>query len=276
MKKIIIILIIIMVCSIQAFSQKGSTIWGDIFTGQVVTTDEASREITLQYVGKDKTESFVGVLREGYQMKMKDGTARELKISKLAPGTRIRVYYKKISKEVSGQKTSTNAISRIELLGPDEFARMRELMKVEPSTTVTLVESKTIPDADPLRLKIVGDEPVAGEKVMNWVGDWNNEQAKKYGGISLVSDFDQADVTLVIHKGSESLAATVVPIISVFLVIEKSVGLEVTWKNPFLIFTDTTLISPSVSHQRQLENMGLQIGKEIEKRLKFRHKGRQK
>lgn len=275
MKKAIIILITIMVCSIQASSQKGSTIWGDIFTGQVVTADEASREITLEYAGKDKTESFVGVLKEGYQVKMKDGIARELKLSKLAPGTRIRVYYKKTSKEVSGQKITTNRISRIEFLGLDEFARMRELMKVAPSIPVILVESKTLPDADPLRLKIVGDNPESSEKFMNWVGDWNKEQAKKYRGISLVSAFDQADVTLVIHKGSESLVATVVPIISVFLVIEKPTGLEVIWKNSFFL-TDPTLITPSVSHQGQIEGMSLQIAKEIEKRLKFRHKGKQK
>lgn len=275
MKKSIIILITILVCSIQAFSQKGSTIWGEIFTGQVVTADEASREITLQYVGKDETESFVGVLKEGYQVKMKDGIARELKLSKLTPGTRIRVYYKKTSKEVRGQKITTNAISRIEFLGLDEFSRMRELMKVTPSITATLVESKTLPDADPLKLKIVGDSPVSNEKVMNWVSDWNKEQAKKYGGITLVSDFDQADVTLVIHKGSESLVATVVPIISVFLVIEKPAGLEVIWKNSFFL-TDPTLITPSVSYQGQIEGISLLIAKEIEKRLKFRHKGKKK
>jgi hypothetical protein len=275
MKKPIVILIAIMVCSIQAFSQKGSTIWGDIFTGQVVTANEASRELTLQYAGKDKTETFVGALKEGYQIKMEDGSARELKVSELKPGTRIRVYYKKTSKEGSGQKRTTNVISRIEFLGVDEFARMRQLMKVAPSVPVILVESKTLPDADPLRLKIAGDDTVSSEKLMNWVGDWNKEQAKKYGAIRLVSDVEQADVTLVIHKGSESLAATVVPIISVFLVIEKPTGLEVVWKNPFFLW-DSTLITPSVSYQGQRDGISRRSAEEIEKRLKFRHKGKQK
>lgn len=262
-------------CSIQAFSQKGSTLWGDVFTGQVVTTNEASREITLQYAGKDKTETFVGALKEDYQIKMEDGTAHELKVSELKPGTRVRVYYKRTSKEVSGQKRTTNVISRIEFPGVDEFSRMRRLMKVAPSIPVIFVESKTLPDADPLRLKIAGDDAVSSEKLMNWVGNWNKEQAKKYGGISLVSDVEQAEVTLVIHKGSESLAATIVPTISVFLVIEKPTGLEVIWKNSFFL-TDPTLITPSVSYQGQIEGMSLRIAKEIEKRLKFRHKGTQK
>jgi hypothetical protein len=276
MIKTLVTLIAILACSVQAFSQKGSTIWGDIFTGQVVKTDEASREITLEYSGKDGTETFVGSLKEGYQVKMKDGIAHELKVSELTPGTRIRAYYKKISKEVSGQKVKTNLITRIEFLGRDEFAVMRQYLKVEPSTPVTLVESKTLPDADPLRLKIVGDNPVSSSEIIKWAEGWNKREAKKYGAVSIVSESEQADVTLVIHKGSEALAATIGPMISIFLVVEKLTGLEVIWKHPIMMMLEVTSMPTSVSNEGQVKGLGAQITYEIEKRLKFRYKGKQK
>jgi hypothetical protein len=275
MKKALVVVIAVMLYALPAFSQKGSTIWGDIFTGNVIATDEAKREITLQYIGKEGTETFVGALTEGYQVKMKDGSARDLKVSELPPGIRIRAYYKKISKEVRGQTVKGHLITRIEFLGRDEFAAMRRYLKVEPSTTATLIESKTLPDADPLRLKIVGDNAVSKDEVIKWADNWNKREAKKYGQVTVVSDVDQADVSLVIHKGSESLAATVVPVISAFLVLEKPTGLEVIWKNLSTIHP-TGLITPALSHENQVAAIGTRITAEIEKRLKFRHKGKQK
>lgn len=276
MKKTIIIVIAVMLCSVQAFSQKGSTIWGDIFTGHVVKTDEASREITLEYAGKDGTESFVGALKEGYQVKMKDGSARVLNVSELKLGIRIRVYYKKMPKEVRGQKVTTNVISRIEFLGQDELAFMRQYLKVEPSTPVNLVESKTVPDADPLKLKVVGDNPVVNNEVIKWANDWNKREAKKYGEINVVSDFAQADVTLAIHKGSEALAATVVPMTSVFLVVEQPTGLEVIWKYPFYMMPGFPSTVTPLSDEDRMKGLAAQITRELEKRLRLRHKGKQK
>lgn len=276
MKKTIVVVIAVIFCSLQAFSQNGSTIWGDIFTGDVVKTDEASREITLEYAGKGKAETFVGALREGYQVKMKGGGTHELKVSELTPGTRIRAYYKNISKEVSGQKVKANLITRIEFLGRDEFAAMRLFMKVEPSTPVTLVESETLPDADPLRLKIVGDDTAINDEIIAWAGWWNKQQSKKYGEVSIVADLDNADVILVIHQGSESLAATVMPVHSMYLVIEKPTGVEVIGKKLLGVLPQLTSTPTFVSNEEQVESWGALIAQEIEKRLKFRHKGKQK
>lgn len=276
MMKTIFTLIAILGCSVQAFSQKRSAIWGDMVIGHVVRTDEASREITLEYPGKDGTETFVAALKEGYQVKMQDGIAHELKLSELTPGTRIRAYYKKITKEVGGQKVKTNLITHIEFLGRDEFAVMRQYLKVEPSTPATLVESKTLPDADPLRLKIVGDNPVSSSEIIKWAEEWNKREAKKYGAVSIVSDSEQADVTLVIHKGSEALAATIAPMISMFLVVEKPAGLEVIWKHPIMLLLGVSPMPTSVSNEGQVKGLGPQITYEIEKRLKFRYKEKQK
>lgn len=283
MKKAIVLLIALMLCSLQAFSQKGSTIWGDIFTGQVMKTDDASREITLQYTGKDGTETFVGMLKEGYQFATKEGgMEHELQVSELTQGTRIRAYYKKITKEVGGQKIKTNLITRIEFLGRDEFAVMRRYLKVAPDTTVTFVESKTLPEADPLRLRIVGDNPVTSAEILKWAEGWNKREAKKYGAVNLVSDLAQADVTLVIHKGSESIAATMTPTMSGFLVIERPTGLEVIWKTDKLmawqVFAklNSNSVYRSVSNEGQVKGLSVLITIELEKRLKHRHKGKQK
>lgn len=283
MKKALLILIAIMLSALPAFSQKGSTVWGDYYTGHVVKTDDASREITLQYPGKDKTETFVGVLEDGYQSRLKDGVRRELKLSELTQGTRIRVYYKKISKEVDGQRVKSNLVTRIEFLGRDEFAVMRRYLKVDPATPVTVVEFKTLPEANPLRLRIVGDNPVTSDEMMKWAQGWNKREGKKYGEVSIVSDGDQFDLTLVIHKWSDSIIATIMPVMSGFFVFEKPSGLEVIWKSDRLmsyqVFTamnSDTVGQVRVSNEGQVKGAGLLIMIELEKRLKFRHKQKER
>ena len=49
---------------------------GDVWRGVVESSDEATREIKLVNPDK-KPETFVGVLEEGYQVKLKDGTSGE-------------------------------------------------------------------------------------------------------------------------------------------------------------------------------------------------------
>ena len=89
---------------------------GDIWTGEVSVTDDAKREITLVYTGKKKTESFVGVLQEGYKAKLKDGSLAELKVSMLPIGTRLRVYYMAKDRKVNGRKEKFYEIFQIDFL----------------------------------------------------------------------------------------------------------------------------------------------------------------
>jgi hypothetical protein len=71
----------------------------------------------LIYKKKDKEETFVGVLEEGYAIKMKDGSMHELKVSDIPTGTRIKVYYmSKTKKDASGAKTKFNQIIKIRFL----------------------------------------------------------------------------------------------------------------------------------------------------------------
>jgi hypothetical protein len=77
---------------------------GDMWTGQVSAANDSSREITLVYTTSKKTETFVGVLEQGYKAKLKDGTLAELKLSMIPTGTRLRVYYMAKNRKVNGQK----------------------------------------------------------------------------------------------------------------------------------------------------------------------------
>jgi hypothetical protein len=87
---------------------------GDMWTGEVSAVNNANREITLVYTGKKKTESFVGVLQQGYRVKLKDGSLAELKFSMIPVGTRLRVYYMAKDRKISGRKEKYYEIFRID------------------------------------------------------------------------------------------------------------------------------------------------------------------
>lgn len=266
-KKIPLLLIALLACSPQIFPQKAKTIWGDTFTGNVVATNDSSREITLMFSGKGKAESFTGVLKEGYQVKMKDGSFHELKVSELHPSTRIRVYYKETAKNLNGRKVIINIISRIEFLGRDEFAQMRQLLNIDQSTPVTEIEFDTLPEADPLKIKLVSDDPTLVEEFAQWAKEWNRHEAKKYGKVEFVSESAQANIVLAMHRGSDSLAATMVPMVSAFLLIEKPDGFDVLWKRRFAQLELSVPTKEWTSYITLTE-------KEIEQRLKARYKRR--
>jgi hypothetical protein len=125
MNKLLIAPILIVFCIANAYAQKGAAepdyypmgYNGDTWTGEVTATDDIKRKITLSYKKKDKEETFVGVLEEGYAVKMKDGSMRELKVSEVPTGTRIKVYYiTETKKDASGAKTKFNQIIKIRFL----------------------------------------------------------------------------------------------------------------------------------------------------------------
>jgi hypothetical protein len=89
---------------------------GDTWTGAVNAVDDAKREITLAYTGKKKTESFVGVVQEGYKSKLKDGSLAELKVSMIPIGRRLRVYYVAKDRKVNGRKEKFYEIFQIDFL----------------------------------------------------------------------------------------------------------------------------------------------------------------
>lgn len=125
MNKLALILILIVCFSAGIRAQKGTAepdyypqgFNGETWTGEVTSTDDGKREITLTYKKKDKEETFVGILEEGYSVKMKDGTMHQLKVSDIPDGTRIKVYYwTKTTKDASGAKVKFNHIFKLRFL----------------------------------------------------------------------------------------------------------------------------------------------------------------
>jgi uncharacterized protein YfcZ (UPF0381/DUF406 family) len=85
---------------------------GDTWRGEVSAVNDDSREITLVYSTQEKTETFVGVLQEGYKAKLKDGTLVELKVSTIHLGTRLEVYYMPRCERSTSERKNTTRFSR--------------------------------------------------------------------------------------------------------------------------------------------------------------------
>jgi hypothetical protein len=255
-------------------AQKSTTILGDAWTGEVVTSNDTTREITLRHPDKNKTETFVGLLEEGYKLKMKDGSLRELRVSEITPGTRIRVFYKTKQQTVGGQKMKVRSIYRVDFLGRDEYTRLREALKLEPSIPVVLAESSKLPATDPIKIYLAIEQPHVKDSLSQWVSRWNREQAAKYGSLELVSDPGQSDISLVVYWGRDETVMLFPLMIydersgrtrdflpaTAHLVTRESQELKVLWQKFMLL------------SREKLEGSGVLIDKEIEKRMKARSK----
>ena len=273
MKKILTIGFATLIIFNVAFAQKRSTILGDLFTGEVVATDDNTREITIKFEQEGKTETFTGTLVAGYQVKMKDGSPHELKVSEIPSGTRIRVFYKTKEQDMGGKKVKINRISRIDFMGKDEFSRLRMALNLEESTLVAALSEKTaLSTSKPLKLYLAIEIERVKDRFVNWVRQWNKYQAAKYGVLEIVSSVAEADASLVVLKGSEHSLLPIGPLIvgadgelhattliTVFLVSKKNNGLDVLWKQILLTNPD------SESEKGRIE-------REIEKRMKARFK----
>jgi hypothetical protein len=185
-----------------AYAQKAKTIMGDAWNGVVESADESTREIKLVNPDK-KTETFVGILEDGYQVKLKDGTSRELKVSELKPGLRVRLFYKSKTQDVAGRRTKVNSINRVQFLGRDEYTRMRETLKVEPSTPVVDATSRNLPSTDPFKLHLAFEPENLDKGLLKWVEEWNKYESKKHGRVEIVDDMAQADVSLIVIWGKD-------------------------------------------------------------------------
>ncbi|HKR11366.1 MAG TPA: hypothetical protein VJT15_04875 [Pyrinomonadaceae bacterium] len=263
MKRLPLALTLLLFSSL-VFAQKRTTIIGDTWTGLVESTNEATREITIVNPNK-KTETFAGVLKEGYQVKLKDGTSRELKVSELKPGMRVRFLYKSTTLKVGGRETKAKLINRIDFLGRDDYTRLREMLKLAPDTPVSAVESGKLPAKDPLKIYLALQEPELVGAMVLWVDQWNSGQAAKYGRVKIVDDPTQADVSLVGIWGSSDDPVFVISFAGVsaatlYLVSKDNNGLQVLW-------LQRRFMSPDAP-----QYAAASIGKELEKKLKARSK----
>lgn len=199
-------LILLVLTSVPAaFAQKASTAFGETIKGVVVSANEATREITLAYPDKDKTQTFIAVLESGYKQKLRDGTFRELAISELKSGLRLRVFYKQKTEMVNGRKVKVAIIIRIDFLGRDEYTKLREILDLPPSFPVTRVEPATLPAGDPLKIHLSIAEPQVEKRFLRWIKRWNEYDGRKYGRVEVVSDRAQADISAVFFWGTDEM-----------------------------------------------------------------------
>jgi hypothetical protein len=257
------------------YSQKRETILGNAFQGVVVSSNETTREITITYTdtAKNQTETFVGVLKQGYLVKLRDGTQRELQMSEIKPGVRVRVLYKEKSDNVAGKKIKFSQIISVQFLGRDEYTGLREALGVAPSLPVALASSDKLPAASPLKVYVAIHEPYVKERFIKWVGQWNKEQGAKYGSLEIVSELDQSDVAAAFFWGTEDSVA-MLPILgsagdedihefypaTLHLVTKDSEGVKVLW------------LKKAYESRKKIEDAQGQIERELEKRLKARGK----
>lgn len=89
---------------------------GDTWSGEVTSTNDDTREITLTYTKGAKTETFTGVLQEGYKVKLKDGTLHELKPSVITKGTYLMVFYMQKTRKEGDKKIKYYEIFRLQVL----------------------------------------------------------------------------------------------------------------------------------------------------------------
>ena len=256
-----------------AFAQKASTVFGETVKGVVATANETTREITLAYPDKDKTQTFTAVLESGYKQKLRDGTFRELAISELKSGLRVRVFYKQKTEMVNGRKVKVASINRIDFLGRDEYTKLREILDLPPSFPVMRVDSATLPAGDPLKIYLSIPESQIEKRFLNWVKKWNAYDGRKYGRVEVVSDRAQADISAVFFWGSDETFDFFSAPMGIQgydlhemspgtaqLVIKDAEGLKVLWLK-FVLETP----------ERAEEFQGV-MEKELEKRLKARAK----
>ena len=117
--------VILVIACFAAFAQHGTApsgyyplgYSGDTWTGEVVSTDAATREITISYMQKSKLETFTGVLMDNYQFKAKDGSLKELKPSDIPKGARVTLFCRARTKRVGGQKVKYFEIFKLEPVG---------------------------------------------------------------------------------------------------------------------------------------------------------------
>jgi hypothetical protein len=262
-------------------AQKKSTLSGDIVIGELTGKDEATREITIRYAGKEGPEIFSGILAEGYKFGSEDG--RVWQLNEIVPGMHIRVFYKTSNEKVSGQDKKVNKISRIDYLGKDEHSRLRNQLNVDPSMTVAPAEKDDLPAASPLKVYLAIGYRNVPEYLVESIDRWNQKNGDSYGKLEVVSKLDQADISVVIAGGADTMVA-VIPAGPVYvgnseikgawvqatsyLVVNESRGLKVLWTKVVHVFMFSDLEASPRSFEVVMEELG--------KRMKARSRNAKK
>jgi hypothetical protein len=269
MKQALLTILAVLFFTTVVCAQKKSTLFGDAWEGVVESATEATREIKLVNPNK-KTEAFVGFLVAPYIVKLKDGTSVEFTFSDVKLGMRLRAFYKSETEEAAGQKRKFNLITRLQLLGQDDYTRLRDILKLDPSIPVSVVESLN-PWKSPFKLHLALEPQNLDVAVIKWAHLWNAEQSAKYGRVEIVDDFARSDASLVVIWGKDDSyfnpemsvdhgrGPQKVAFATVYLVSKGANGLDLAWQDLTVVETNP-----------QMTFVG--FGKGLEKKLKANSK----
>jgi hypothetical protein len=188
-------------------AQKKSTLMGDIVIGELTGMNAATREITVKYRGKEGPEIFTGTLADSYKLKTGDNIPQDLKLSEVVPGMHLRLFYKTSHEKVSGQEKKINRIVRIDILGKDEYFRIRNQLKLDPSTQIARAEKDDLPAISPLKVFLAVSYDHTHQQLAAWINKWNQKNGDSFGKLESVSDLDQADIFIVVAKGADTMVA---------------------------------------------------------------------
>jgi hypothetical protein len=199
MKAMLITAMILWVAPGSVVAQKKSTLMGDIVIGQLTGMNAATREITIKYPGKQGPEIFTGTLADSYKLKTGDNIPQDLKLSEVTPGMQLRLFYK-TEKEI-------NRIVRVDILGKDEYFRLRNQLTLDPSTQIARAEKDDLPAISPLKIFLAISYDHTHQQLAAWIDKWNQKNGDSVGKLESVSDLDQADILIVVTKGADTLVA---------------------------------------------------------------------
>ncbi len=260
---------------VPAMAQKKSTPFGDFVVGQLTAKDEITREVTIKYPGKEGPEIFSGILAHDYRLMSEDG--RVWQLTEIVPGMHIRVFYKSSHEKVSGQDKKVNKISRIDYLGKDEYSRLRNQLNVDPSMAAAPAEKNDLPAASPLKVFLAVGYSNLPEYLVESINRWNQKNGDSYGKLEVVSKFEQADLSVVIARGADTMVA-ILPVgqiysgnseikgawaqATAYLVVKDSAGLKVLWTTVVPVFMPSDLEASPKSFEVLIA--------ELEKRMKAR------
>ncbi len=275
MKALLLTIVVLFGATVPVAAQKKGTLMGDIVIGEVTAKDEATREITLTYAGKEGTETFSGFLVDGYKLRMGEGSLRELSLSELVPGMYIRMYYKTGKAKVGGQEKKINKITKIEVLGSDKYFRIRNQLNLDSSTTIAPAENgDDLPNTSPLKVYLAIPFERVQRELVEWIDKWNRKNGDSLGKLEVVSNLDHADTLIVIARGADATVANLpmsadgrtvdgwLSRATLYLVIKDAGRLKVLWTDVATVFS-----SPNAeSSARAAES----VSNEIEKRIKAR------
>jgi hypothetical protein len=116
------------------------------------------------------------------------------------------------------------------------------------------------------------------QDVSNWIAEWNQKEADKYGKLEIVSDSLQADVSMLRYlrplpptdpisamtwTGPKGKAHRLIPVYS-YLMVHKSDGLEILWRKVDLTYQE--------EHEFSAKLLANQLKKLMQERAKAKKK----